>query len=147
MTCWTSCWTSPYAPTQLCSVMRLDLAVTIRRIARSKLYTCIASDKLPVMELEWLYYKRGKVGENLCMEMWEADWVKTEIEVKAVKNKSAKNEAKVKQAVKKKKEKESEIEGQEQARSFFVENVVDDANNIVEESVDQQEFVIRPVVR
>ena len=51
------------------------------------------------MELEWLYVQRNKKGEKLDMKMGGVDWKETEIQVKAAKSKTDKEEAKVKQTL------------------------------------------------
>ena len=103
--------------------------------------SCIARNKIPVLDLEWLYYQREKVGEKSNMKMGPVDWAETEKQVKALKNKSAKEAAKAKQALKLLEKKKYDIEEQEQVKAFIADsNNVEEAENeddISVEYVDQ----------
>ena len=69
--------------------------------------------------------------------MGEAEWVETEVQVKAAKNRASKKAREAKQATKKERREETEIE---QDKSFFSEKFIYLANNLVE--ADEEDFVI-----
>lgn len=106
--------------------------------------TCVASDKLPVMELEWLYYQREKLGEKSCMKMGQVDWEETEKQIKTVKNKAGKEETKAKHDSKIKEAEADELQRQEQVNSFLAEEIDEEGNEMV--CIDnQEEFSIQSV--
>ena len=83
--------------------------------------TCLMASKIPVMELQWLYMQRNKIGEKSIMKMGGVDWKETEIQEKAAKNKADKEKAEVKAAMKKQKELAEKLAREKQARQFMAE--------------------------
>ena len=87
--------------------------------------SCILPNKLPVMELEWLYVQRKKKVEQSGMKMGDVDWIETEKQVKSAKNKAKKKSGTVKQVAKQQRQEAEQKEGEEQARMFMAEDDID----------------------
>ena len=66
--------------------------------------SCLREEKIPVIELEWMYHQRAKVEENSGMKMGKVDWKESEKQDKTARNKLSKEEAKVKQVQKQNKQ-------------------------------------------
>ena len=92
--------------------------------------SCIFPNKLPVIELEWLYFQSEKKAEQSVMKMGDVDWTETEKRVKAANNKSKKKAATVKQKAKQQSQEADQKEREEQARMFMAE--VDFDNNLLD---------------
>lgn len=88
--------------------------------------TCLMPSKLPVMELQWLYMQRNKIGEKSIMKMGGVDWKETEVQEKAAKNKADKEKAEVKAAKKRQKELDEKLAREKQARQFMAEEDEDE---------------------
>ena len=82
---------------------------------------CVKANKIPVMELQWLYIQREKTGEKSQMKMGKVDWKETETQVTAANNKAEKKEAEAKAAMKKKKELAELHAREKQAEQFMAE--------------------------
>ena len=102
--------------------------------------SCILPNKLPVMELEWLYVQRKKKAEQSDMKMGDVDWIETEKQVKAANNKAKKKSGTDKQVAKQQRQEAEQKEREEQARMFMAE--VDIDNNLLDGEDD--DFVLSP---
>ena len=79
---------------------------------------CPRDQKIPTLELEWLYHKRAKVGEESSMRMAGVDQVETLRQINADKRKRAEEEARLKRQKKEEEEKSrlQQLEDEERTR-------------------------------
>ena len=109
-------------PIMLCNATNSGCTATAEEECTIKAHIkcdCLRINKIPVIELQWLYMQRNKRGEQGVMKMGCADWKEHEIQVKAAKNKAAKEEAELKSALKKQKERADQREREKRAEKFM----------------------------
>lgn len=92
---------------------------------------CPRENKIPEMELEWMFHQRAKIGEKCDMMMGDVDWVESEKQAKTAENKSKKEAADVKRDKKLQKIQAEEQELGTQAKLFMAEGG-DEENNLLE---------------